>query len=186
MAEKACVQLRETSKIPVPGTFTVRWAKVPGESEVSGGGGFSGEAPVLTFPQHSPVASPLETPENACQGGTSHWMTGGGCRRLGEEEDTTPKVVRFTRAARVQPSPWKLLGDKSSAGVDSCASGRFVPARGDTAWGACICILRRSAQQWEETVCTNGLLSVAVSWRDSWVSKSSWCTQGTATELRVK
>lgn len=118
MAENACAQLRETSKIPVPGTFTVRRAKVPGESEVSGGGGFSGEAPVLTFPQYSPVPSPLETPENACQGGTSHWMTGGGCRRQGEEEDTTPKVVRFTRAARVcSPVPGSCLVTKAVRGL---------------------------------------------------------------------
>ena len=36
MAEEACAQPRETSKILVPGTFTLRRAKIPGDGEVRG------------------------------------------------------------------------------------------------------------------------------------------------------
>lgn len=148
MAENACAQLRETSKIPVPGTFTVRWAKVPGESEVSGGMGLLWGSPSADISTAFSSSFTLRDSRKCLPG--RHQPLNDRRRlqktRRGRGHHSKGCAVHKSRAC-VQPSPWKLLGDKSSAGVDGCASGRFVPARGETAWGACICILRRSAQQ---------------------------------------
>lgn len=148
MAEKACAQLRETSKIPVPGTFTVRRAKVPGESEVSGGMGLLWGSPSADISTAFSSSFTLRDSRKCLPG--RHQPLNDRRRlqktRRGRGHHSKGCVVHKSRAC--SPVPGSCLVTKAARGLTAVLlEGLCLHTRGETAWGVCICILRRSAQQ---------------------------------------